>query len=703
MTLLKSISIKNLLLRGIYDRRINQGIWLSLATLILILCFYLTGFGQLTVFSVLAILPALIAGVDQPAPHYSSRLVRIDFLFFGVSFLVLSLRQFAVPPAVIFFPLIFVLAMFAAYGNQSGRVGSGAMIVATLSLSWPENQPFWLFPLLLGFGTLWYGVFSRFWMFWWGHRILRDNLARLFTEIANYYMAKSLVFRIDPSKEQLAAVYSQQEKVYSLINESKAYLNRFGEKGYDSELVRLEKDFLFGVDLMELLQANQHRVDEIRGFIQSNDLVAQYSDCSTALIVVLKKKAFAVRTRRQIDMRLDWELAAFEEALDASRDSQPLLARTLIVHFNLLNRLLSRQKPAFKRTLEMPKSMPDPLTILRPHMNFQSPVTLYALRLSVTVSIGILLAGFFNLEKYYWVILAILFVMQSGYLLTKTLIIQRVVGTFGGVLLGLGIIYLPLDKLQLAALVAALGLFSFSMLFYHKIWSILGVSALVVVAYQFVFGMGEYVVLTRAVDTFIGCSLAFASNIFLWPQWSGGGIKRLLKETLDAQEDILSICVRALSDKSIRFEQLTRRRLKLYTAQNNLLASYQQMLREPHHTQQYVDSLEHVISHFVAASSHINGLLPMAREMKPLPKELTGHMQRLITAMFSRCDEAEEQQSVDVHLRHAMRSVYVRVERMKKENTDPQHYAVIHLLELIYERLNAIFNTLDFCKTDFSS
>jgi len=315
-TVCKNVSIRHLLLRGIYDRRINQGMWLSLATIILIFCFYLTGFRHLSVFSVLAVIPSLIAGVDQPVLHYSSRLVRIDFLFFVSSLLVLSLQQLAVPLVVIFFPLIFVFAMLAVYGNQSGRVGTGAMIVVSLSLSWPGSQPFWLFPVLIGFGTLWYGAFAKFWMLWWGHRILRDNLAQLFSEIASYYKVKSLVLRKNPSKEQLAAVYTQQEKVYSLINESKAYLNRFGEKGYDPELINLEKDFLFGVDLMELLQANQYRVDEIREFIQNNNLVPLYSDCSAALISVLNRKSFAVRTRQQIDMHLDTQLAAFEEALE---------------------------------------------------------------------------------------------------------------------------------------------------------------------------------------------------------------------------------------------------------------------------------------------------------------------------------------------------------------------------------------------------
>lgn len=692
----KKVSIKHLLLQGIYDRRINQGMWLGLATSILLLCFYLVGFPHLAIYSIVTIFPALIAGVDQPSPHFSFRLAHIYFLFFATSLLVLWQQQLAVPLALIFFPLIFIFAMFAAHGNLSGRIGTGAMVVATLSLIWPDKQPFWLFPVLIGFGTLWYGSSAKIWMFWWGHRILRETLAQLFTAIADYYLLKSQLFQEEPSKEEFAAVYTQQEKVYSLISQSKAYLNRFGEKDYNPELKGLEKAFLFAVDLMELLQANQHRVVEIRQFIRDNGLASLYSDCAVSLAAVLKRKSFATRTRRQIGMGLDAQLIAFEQAIATCRDSDPLLARSITSHFDLIKRLLSNQQPAFQRSLDIPDPTPGIVAAIRPHLNFRSPVFRYALRLSVTVSCGVLLAGWLDLDKRHWVIIAILLVMQSGYLLTKTLITQRVVGTLAGVLLGLGIIYLPLDEWQLAACLVALVLFTFSMVFIHKTWSIFGLTALVVVAYQVVFGLGEQVVFTRAADTFLGCGLAFASNILLWPQWNGGGIKRLLKETLDAQEDILTISVRALSDPSIRFEQLTRRRLKLYTAQNNLLASYQQMLREPHHTQQYVDSLESVLAHFVAASAHINGLLPMTRVNVPITSDLTKHLERLITAMFSRCDG--DSRPGDIILEDELHCVYHAIEQMKEDDSESPHYAIVHLLELIFERLNSIFELLDFCR-----
>ncbi len=695
MRLKKKYSIHDLLLKAIYDRRINQGMWLACATGSLILCFYLSPWRALTIYPVLAVFPTLFAGVDQPGLRFSHRLLRTVLLFAGVSLLVLSLQHIFVPLALIFFPLIWILALFAVRGNRSGRTGTGAMIVAALSLNWSDSQslPFWIFPILIGFGTLWYAVSARIWMFWWGHRMLRDNLAQLFTEIANYYMLKSQFFLKEPSREQFTAVFTQQEKVYSLINQSKEYLNRFGEKGYDSELKGLENEFLFAVDLMELLQANQHRIGEIREFIVNNDLTSLYSDCAFSLAVVLRKKAFAVRTRRQIDMSLASQLDTFEQAIQIRQDRNPILARSLGVHFDMIKRLLYSQQPAFQRSLGIPDPLPAIAEALRPHLNFQSPVFRYALRLSITVSGGILLAGWLHLEKNYWVIIAILLVMQSGYLLTKTLIVQRVLGTLLGVLLGLGIIYLPLGDVELIASMVTLVLFAFSMLFIHKAWTIVGVTALVVVAYQVAFGSGETVVFTRAVDTTLGCGLAFASNIFLWPQWNGGGIKRLLKETLVAQEDMLSICVRALSDPAIRFEQLTRRRLKLYTAQNNLLASYQQMLREPHHTQKYVDSLDEILGHFVGVSAHINGLLPLSREIVPFSREFTDNIERLIATLFSRYDE--DSGVSDGELRRDLRTVYVHIEHLKRDDNDPQHTAVIHLLELIYERMDAIFSALE--------
>ncbi|RUM45596.1 MAG: hypothetical protein DSY80_03135 [Desulfocapsa sp.] len=275
----KQFSIKRIFLRGIYDPRINQGMWLSLATGSLCLLFYLFEQEETVLFSVLAIFPSLIANIDKPGPRFSLRLFKVIALFFAVSCLVLFTGHLGILSAGIFFSLIFCLAMFAVYGHEAGRVGTASMFVAALSLSWPDTKPPLIFPLLLCFGALWYGIWARIWMFWWGHKALRDILARLFAAIGDYYTLKTSLLLGHKDKEKLAAVYKQQETVYGLMNQSKDYLNRYAEARYDPELKKLKQNFLFAVDVMELLQANQYKLEEVRKFITMRRLIRSFPIC----------------------------------------------------------------------------------------------------------------------------------------------------------------------------------------------------------------------------------------------------------------------------------------------------------------------------------------------------------------------------------------------------------------------------------------
>ncbi len=695
--MIKRFSLKRVFLRGVYDPRINQAMWLSLATGVLYLLFFLSGREDIAIFAVLAIFPSLIANIDKPGPRFSLHLLKVAALFFLVASIVLFLGRLGVSLPLIFFPLIFIFAMFAVYGHEAAGLGTAAMFVATLSLSWPAADPVLYFPLLISFGAVWYGVWARIWMFWWGHRVLRDILARLFTAIGNYYSLKTSLLLGQEDTVQLSAVYKQQEIVYGLMNQSKDYLNRYDESRYDRELKKLKQTFLFAVDIMELLQANQYKLEEIRQFIHDADLNGPFLDMSVAVVGALKTKSFSIRTRRETDIAKDKVIEALEAALQADSLTESPVVRSLVLHLHALKRLLKSQQPAFDRSLGVPEAGAGIVATLKPHFSLTSPPFRYALRLATTMACGLLLADFLGLHKSYWILLAILLVMQNGYLLTKTMIVQRVAGTLVGVLLALLLIQVAGSGYVLLWLCLLLALFSFSMIFFHKILAISGVTALVVLGYQLAFGNGQDVVFVRLIDSLLGCGLAFASNILLWPQWSGGGIKRLIKETLYAQEDILVMCIRALNDPHVRFEQLTRRRLRLYTAQNNLLSSYQQMLREPQHTREYVDSLDRVLSHFVAASAHINALLLMGRESSPIPGDLASHMEQAVIIMFGFCDEESEDSGA--MLQEEMAIIYTKLEELRKIDHDPQHFEIVHLLELIYERLNAIFERLEFCSS----
>lgn len=690
-------AVKKIFVQGIYDPRINQGLWLSSATGTLYLLFLMCEKEKLAIYAVLAIFPSIFAKIDQPGPRFSLRLIKVIALFFAIAYLVLLLRNLAVPLFVVFFPLIFFCALFAVYGQEAGGVGTAAMFVATLALSWPATEPPFYFCLFICCGAFWYGVSAKIWMLWWGHKVLRDMLAKLFTAIGDYYSLKSSLLLGHADPEKLVQIYDQQEGVYQLVNQSKAYLNRYGEDHFDDELKGLKSTFLFGVDLMEQLQANQYKLEEVRDFIHQNNLNLLYGDIAVAVVAALKKKAFVIRTRRTAVIIEDSLFSPLEKVLeDIERNDSPQV-NSMRLYLSSLKRLLTSQKPVFERSLGPPATGAGLFATLKPHCNLRSPSVRYGLRLATTVACGLLIAELFALDNSYWIVLAILLVMQSGYLVTKTMITQRLLGTLAGVLLALLLMQIAATGWQLVSLCLLTALFSFSMIFFHKILAVTGVTTLVVLVYQLAFGSGQDVVFIRLTDSLIGCGLAFASNVLLWPQWSGGGIERLIKATLYAQEDILVVAIRSLADKTIRREELTRRRLQLYTAQNNLLASYHQMLREPQHTHAHVTALEQIVSHFFAASAHINALLVLSREAHAMPADLVQHMEIAAVTLFGRCDENGEANEV-LH-REQTEIIYKQLEQLKAADHEPHYFAIIHLLELIYERLNAIFEQLDFCSS----
>ena len=229
----------------------------------------------------------------------------------------------------------------------------------------------------------------------------------------------------------------------------------------------------------------------MRHFIHEADLNLPFSDMSVAVVGALKDKSFSIRTRRETSIAKDEVILALEEALQVDRLEESPLVRSLILHLRALKKLLDSQQPAFDRAIGVPDAAAGFIATLRPHFSLTSPPFRYALRLATTIASGLLVADFFGLHKSYWILLAILLVMQNGYLLTKTMISQRVTGTLAGVLLALLLIQVSANGWILVSLCLLLALFSFCMIFFHKTLAISGVTALVVLGYQLALGSGQ--------------------------------------------------------------------------------------------------------------------------------------------------------------------------------------------------------------------
>ena len=173
------------------------------------------------------------------------------------------------------------------------------------------------------------------------------------------------------------------------------------------------------------------------------------------------------------------------------------------------------------------------------NFSFNSPIFKHSLRLAIIVMIGYLIGISFSMQNPYWILISIVVIMRPSFGLTKSRSIHRVIGTLIGAAIATGIIFITQNAIVYGVIaVVSLPLaFSFLQLNYRN-------AAVFITLYViFVFALFEPNILAviqfRIIDTFIGASLAFVSNYFLWPSWQFQNIHENFSKAIKSNQKFL--------------------------------------------------------------------------------------------------------------------------------------------------------------------
>jgi uncharacterized membrane protein YccC len=155
---------------------------------------------------------------------------------------------------------------------------------------------------------------------------------------------------------------------------------------------------------------------------------------------------------------------------------------------------------------------------LAPHLSPQSPVLRFAVRLSLAMVAGALVAQSLGDERHgNWVLLTIAVVMRAGYGLTRQRRDDRVIGTLIGCVLAAGsVAYFPPGLLVAVQGFAVTVVHSFARLNYRI--SSTGASVMALVSLHLVQPSVPAPIVVRLADTLIGAAIAHLFNYF-WPRW----------------------------------------------------------------------------------------------------------------------------------------------------------------------------------------
>lgn len=222
------------------------------------------------------------------------------------------------------------------------------------------------------------------------------------------------------------------------------------------------------------------------------------------------------------------------------------------------------------------------LATIRANLNFRSAAFRHALRLSICVAVGEVLARSTGLSRSYWLVMTIVLVLKPDFSSTFSRGLLRIGGTLAGLVLATLMFHLhPTSEALLIALVFVL---TFVLRWIgpanYGIFTV-AISALIVLFFAIVGVSPNQVILARAINTIAGGGIALLTY-WLWPTWERSHISESMAQVLESYRDYFKAVTEAnfhpqIADPS----RLDRTRLQSRRARSNLEASVDRLLAEP--------------------------------------------------------------------------------------------------------------------------
>ncbi|MCA1179303.1 MULTISPECIES: YccS/YhfK family putative transporter [unclassified Pantoea] len=594
-------------------------------------------FGDLQKGLLFSLVPACcnMAGLDTPHKRFFKRLIVGGSLFATASFLIQFLTSDAIPLPLILFVLPLLIGVTGEISPLHGRLLPATLIAAIFSLSLVGRMPMWVPPLLYIGGTLWYGLFNWFWFWLWKEQPMRETLSLLYRELADYCDAKyTLLTQLTDPEKALPPLLARQQKAVDLITTCYQQMHMLSASR-DNSHKRLTRAFQVALDLQEHISVSLHQPEEVQKLVEQSHAEAVIRWNAKTISARLRLLADAILYHQLPDrFHMEKQLGALEKIARQNPDNP--VGNFCYYHFSRIARVLRTQKPLYTRDLMADRQRRLPLfPALRSYLSLKSAALRTAARISMMLMFGSALALFFNIPKPYWILMTIMFVSQNGYSATRVRIQHRALGTFAGLLIAAGSLQLAVPESITLLFMLAITLASYLVTRKYYGWSMIGFTVTAVYSLQLLSLNGAQFLLPRMMDTLMGCLIAFAGMIWLWPQWQSGLLRSNAHDALDAYQEAL----RMLLGPEQSPEKLAYQRMKVNQAHNALFNSLNQASSEPGFNAQYLKDMRMWVTHSQFIVEHLNAMTILAREHTMLTPKLAERYLQSCEIALQRCQQ----------------------------------------------------------------
>ncbi|MBW3498776.1 FUSC family membrane protein [Janthinobacterium sp. NKUCC08_JDC] len=569
----------------------------------------------------------------------------------------------------------FLASMMVVYGKKSMPLQLAALFIMTMSM---EHQMTWQQSFhhagLFMLGGLIYLAYAMAIAWVLRHRIKQQVLAEALFELAAYIDIKADFYdtRFNLT-EQFNKLVRHQSILADRQQASRDLILRSHKNSKDAIVVQVHVCML---DLYELILSTHTDYALLRQHLADSDVLKSLHDLAYKAARDIESVAYAVTRKRasyaQISYDKEWaDIEAEIARLQAKGDSAQEALATLRAQRNKIRAILKMIAELHLASQKVYDNVPFwsgadmapflsqqkyELKTLLANLRLDSPVFRFALRVSMAISVGLLIGHWLPYAAHsYWIVLTIVIILRPTFSMTRQRRADRIIGTIIGCVVTAIVIRFVHSNIVLMAILFLSIVATPTFIYLRYRYTAIAVSLMILLQMHLVAPSNPNLVSERLIDTLIGAAVATVFS-FVLANWEYQSLPRLVRQVLNVNLSYMQASFALLQGKCFDDFAYRIERKRLMDSLAALSSALVRMLDEPASKQRAVEDINLFIVQNYLLVAHVAALRSiLGRHASQLPvapvNALLGHSHTQVCLTLSRAlDQLDNKAAISAPL-----------------------------------------------------
>ncbi|MBU0942318.1 MAG: FUSC family protein [Bacteroidetes bacterium] len=652
--------------------------------------------------------PAVVVGAFLTAPGdipgSFKRKVNAILVSIGLMMLITTVILFSKPflplLVVVLIVITFMVSLISVYGFRASLVSFSGLLTMVISFAIEKEtvQEILIQVALMGLGGVWYlaisFIFQKLTPLKDQNQLLSDTL-----ELTGEYL--KLRAKLVTKKSKRDHYLKQSFVLQNQINEKHETLREImltdRSNSEDKQLVIS----LSSINILELIEAKDLDYEVIdRIFGENKEFLNASVKLSKVMGNYLKRLSELLIQKDNIPNN-DHLLQALAEAsesitkyidtvkLPKAREGALLLKNLydyqekLLHEITVIRSVMTNDKEASKISLKK-QDASQFLTlqeyrwnILFQNFSLDSTIFRHSARLTVAIQFAYGVGVFFDIQNTYWILLTIIVIMRPSFGLTKERSKDRVIGTFFGAAVAVGIVLLTHNPIVYAVLAFVSFILAFSLIQQNYKFAAALITISIIFVYSLINPNAFEVIQYRVIDTVIGATIAVVVNYIVLPSWEANNLKQVLLNALKKNKKYLLATQELYQNPSKHQLSYNVARKEAFLAISNLNAAFQRLTKDPKSKQKEYQLIYEIVTLSQTMTSAIASIgsfisnhktTPASIEFNKLNKKISTILQISIDSLGDKQTKKKvDQETVDI-AQEKLQGKYQQLSNLRDEN-----------------------------------